>query len=48
MSAASLGGPDFLAFIVEDVEAAARFWIEVVGLNPAPHGPPGAKLFETN
>ena len=48
MSAASLGGPDFLAFIVEDVEAASRFWIDVVGLNPAPHSPPGAKLFETN
>ncbi len=48
MSAASLGGPDFLAFIVEDVEEAARFWIDVVGLKPAPHSPPGAKVFETH
>ena len=47
MSAAILEGPDFLAFIVEDVEETAKFWTDVVGLKPAPHSPPGAKVFET-
>ncbi len=32
MSAASLVGPDFFAFVVDDVESAATFWTDVVGL----------------
>lgn len=48
MSAGRLVGPDFVAFVVEDVEAAATFWTDVVGLKRAAHSPPGAQLFETN
>jgi len=47
MSAASLVEPDFLAFIVDDVEAVARFWTDVVGLERTAHRPPGAQIFET-
>lgn len=48
MSVARVAGPDFLAFVVEDVEGAATFWTDVIGLKPSPHGPPGAKVFETS
>ena len=48
MSAPSLVGPDFVAFVVEDVKAAATFWADVVGLKPATHSPPGAQVFETS
>jgi len=48
MSAGRLVGPDFVAFVVEDVEAAATFWTDVVGLKRAAHSPPGAQLFETS
>ncbi len=48
MSAACILGPDFVAFVVEDVEATAKFWTEVVGLKPAAHSPPGAQVFETS
>ena len=37
MSSPSLTGPDFIAFVVEDVEAAGAFWRDVVGLEPAAH-----------
>jgi len=47
MSAASLVGPDFFAFVVDDVESAATFWTDVVGLRPAAHSPPGTHVFET-
>ena len=47
MTAASLAGPDFLAFVVDDLDAASRFWRDVAGLNLAPQSPPGAQVFLT-
>ena len=44
---ASLVGPDFVAFVVDDVEAAKTFWTDVVGLKRAEHSPPGGQVFET-
>ena len=41
----SLNGPDFIALQVTDLEAAKRFYMEVVGLRPAPHSPPDAVVF---
>ena len=32
MSFPNLTGPDFIAFVVDDVEAASAFWRDVVGL----------------
>jgi catechol 2,3-dioxygenase-like lactoylglutathione lyase family enzyme len=32
MSSPSLTGPDFIAFVVDDVEAAGAFWRDIVGL----------------
>lgn len=40
-------GPDFIGIQVEDIEAARTFYTEVVGLQPAPHSPPGAVVFDT-
>lgn len=40
-------GPDFIALQVRDVEAAARFYEERLGLRRAPMGPPGAVVFAT-
>ena len=48
MSAPSLTGPDFIAFVVDDVEAASAFWTDVVGLEPAAHSPPQAQVFKTS
>ena len=48
MSAPSLIGPDFIAFVVDDVQAASAFWTGVVGLEPAPHSPPHAQVFKTS
>ena len=40
-------GPDFIALQVRDVEAAARFYEERLGLRRAPASPPGAVVFAT-
>lgn len=45
--ATTVPGFDFLALQARDVEAAAAFYRDVVGLPPAPDGPPGARLFAT-
>ena len=44
---ASLIGPDFLALQVRDMAASARFYQEVVGLEPDPQSPPAAVVFKT-
>lgn len=43
----SLSGPDFIALQVTDLEAARRFYMEVVGLRLAPHSLPDAFVFVT-
>ena len=48
MSAPRLIGPDFVAFVVADLEAACAFWTDVVGLEPAAHSPPQAQVFKTS
>lgn len=48
MSSPYLTGPDFIAFVVDDVEAASMFWRDVVGLEPAAYSPPQAQVFNTN
>lgn len=40
-------GPDFVALQVRDVDGAAAFFADVVGLERAPQSPPGAVLFAT-
>ena len=40
-------GPDFVALQVRDLEAAARFYTEWLGLRRAPGSPPGAVVFAT-
>ncbi|GGV27602.1 glyoxalase [Actinomadura cremea] len=40
-------GPDFIALQVRDVEAAAAFCEEHLGLRRAPTAPPGAVVFAT-
>lgn len=40
-------GPDFIGIQAADLEAARAFYTEVVGLKVAPHGPPGAIVFDT-
>ncbi|MCX4584995.1 VOC family protein [Streptomyces sp. NBC_01481] len=40
-------GPDFIALQVRDVEAAATFYEELLGLRRAPLSPPGAVVFAT-
>ncbi|MFB4315509.1 VOC family protein [Actinomadura sp. 21ATH] len=40
-------GPDFVALQVRDLEAAAAFFEERVGLTRAPAAPPGAVVFAT-
>jgi predicted enzyme related to lactoylglutathione lyase len=40
-------GPDFVALQVRDLEAAARFYTERLGLRRAPGSPPGAVVFAT-
>ncbi|MBB3674744.1 VOC family protein [Modestobacter versicolor] len=40
-------GPDFIALQVRDLEAAARFYEERLGLRRAPVAPPGAVVFAT-
>ena len=40
-------GPDFVALQVRDLEAAARFYTERLGLRRVPSSPPGAVVFAT-
>lgn len=40
-------GPDFIGIQAEDLEAARKFYGEVVGLKVAPVSPPGAVVFDT-
>jgi predicted enzyme related to lactoylglutathione lyase len=40
-------GPDFIALQVRDLEKAATFYEEVVGLTRAPFSPPHAVVFDT-
>ncbi|MGF7160321.1 putative enzyme related to lactoylglutathione lyase [Rhodoligotrophos appendicifer] len=40
-------GPDFIGIQVADLDAARRFYTEVVGLTATPNGPPGAVVFDT-
>ncbi|WP_138759618.1 VOC family protein [Modestobacter altitudinis] len=40
-------GPDFIALQVRDVEAAATFYEERLGLRRTPVAPPGAVVFAT-
>ncbi|WP_405606772.1 VOC family protein [Streptomyces sp. NBC_00076] len=44
---ATVSGPDFIALQVRDVEAAAAFYEERLGLRRAPASPPGAVVFVT-
>ena len=48
MSSPRLTGPDFIAFVVDDVEAASAFWRDVVGLEPVAYSPPQARVFNTS
>lgn len=40
-------GPDFIALQVRDLDRAAAFYEERLGLRRAPAGPPGAVVFTT-
>lgn len=40
-------GPDFIALQVRDLAAARHFYTEQLGLELAPHSPPGAVVFRT-
>jgi predicted enzyme related to lactoylglutathione lyase len=41
-------GPDFIGIQTTELDAARRFYTEVVGLRLAPHSPPGAVVFDTS
>jgi len=43
----SVTGPDFVALQVRDLERAATFYEQHLGLRRAPAGPPGAVVFTT-
>ncbi|WP_217169417.1 VOC family protein [Streptomyces sp. AC512_CC834] len=43
----SVDGPDFIALQVRDLEAAARFCEQNLGLRRTPASPPGAVVFDT-
>jgi predicted enzyme related to lactoylglutathione lyase len=43
----SVTGPDFIALHVRDLERAAAFYENVVGLTRAPFSPPHAVVFDT-
>jgi len=45
---AKILGPDFIALQVRDLDAAKRFYMEVLGLTPAPQSPPDAVVFDTS
>lgn len=40
-------GPDFIGIQAADLDAARKFYTEVVGLTTAPNGPPDAVVFNT-
>lgn len=40
-------GPDFIGFQAADLDAARKFYTEVVGLTAIPDGPPDAVVFDT-
>lgn len=40
-------GPDFIALQVHDLARSTRFYVEQLGLTPAPHSPPGVVVFDT-
>lgn len=40
-------GPDFIGIQVADLDAARKFYTQVVGLTAAANGPPGAVVFDT-
>ncbi|GAA2017518.1 VOC family protein [Pseudokineococcus marinus] len=44
---ATVTGPDFIALQVRDLEAAAAFYEDRLGLRRAPSSPPGAVVFAT-
>jgi catechol 2,3-dioxygenase-like lactoylglutathione lyase family enzyme len=43
----TVSGPDFIAVQVRNVESAASFYEEHLGLRRAPTSPPGAVVFTT-
>lgn len=43
----TITGPDFIALQVRDLEKAAAFYEDVVGLTRAPFSPPHAVVFDT-
>jgi predicted enzyme related to lactoylglutathione lyase len=43
----AITGPDFIALQVRDLERAAAFYDDVVGLTRAPFSPPHAVVFDT-
>lgn len=43
----TITGPDFIALQVRDLEKAAAFYEQVVGLTRAPFSPPHAVVFDT-
>lgn len=43
----TITGPDFIALQVRDVEAAATFYEQQLGLTRTPQNPPGAVVFMT-
>ncbi|ALE04477.1 glyoxalase (plasmid) [Arthrobacter sp. ERGS1:01] len=43
----AITGPDFIALQVRDLEKAADFYENTVGLNRAPFSPPHAVVFDT-
>lgn len=43
----AITGPDFIALQVRDLERAAAFYADVVGLTRAPFSPPHAVVFDT-
>jgi predicted enzyme related to lactoylglutathione lyase len=45
---ATVTGPDFIALQVRDLDVAAAFYEEHLGLRPVPAGPPGAVVFATS
>lgn len=44
---AKLMGPDFVVLQVRDLQASRHFYVDKVGLQPAPAGPPNAVVFQT-
>lgn len=44
---ASVAGPSFLALQVRDLDRAAHFYQDALGLTPTPASPPGAVVFDT-